>query len=110
VALDLLRRRRAHGGDRSEDVVERTDLPAAQPSPQDHVEAGELAAQIEATVATLAVERRVVVRFHLSGYDRNDMAIALGWSEAKIRNLLYRGLDDLRRRLAARGISPRRVG
>jgi RNA polymerase sigma-70 factor (ECF subfamily) len=46
---------------------------------------------------------------HLSGYDRDDIARALGWSEGKTRNLLYRGLDDVRRRLAAMGISPRRA-
>jgi Fe2+ transport system protein FeoA len=30
----------------------------------------------------------------------------MGWTEAKTRNLLYRGLDDLRRRLTAMGIEP----
>jgi RNA polymerase sigma-70 factor (ECF subfamily) len=52
----------------------------------------------------------VAVRFHLGGYDREDLARMLGWTEARTRNLLYRGLDDLRRRLTDMGISPRRTG
>ena len=109
AALDLLRRRRARGGDRTDDVEERPDLPAAARSPHDDVEGGELAAQIDAAVDSLPMDRRVAVRFHLTGYDRDDIARALGWSEARTRNLLYRGLEDLRRRLAERGITPRRA-
>jgi len=54
----------------------------------------------------LSTDRRIAVRFHLSGYDRNDIARSLVWSEARTRNLVYRGLDDLRQRLAAMGITP----
>ena len=43
---------------------------------------------------------------YLKGYGREEIAALLGWSEAKTRNLLYRGLDDLRQRLIARGIRP----
>jgi RNA polymerase sigma-70 factor (ECF subfamily) len=79
-------------------------------SPHDDVEARELAAQIDAAIDTLSIDRRVAVRFHLAGYDRNDIARMLGWTEARARNLIYRGLDDLRRRLTDMGISPRRTG
>ncbi|MGH7469305.1 MAG: RNA polymerase sigma factor [Longimicrobiales bacterium] len=106
AALDLLRRRRAHAADRTEDVELRRELPDRTPSPQDDIEALELSAQIDAALETISTERRVAVRFHLSGYDRADIARALGWSEAKTRNLLYRGLDDVRQRLAAMGVTP----
>jgi hypothetical protein len=33
----------------------------------------------------------------------------LGWTEAKTRNLLYRGLADLRERLIERGFRPEGV-
>lgn len=110
ATLDLLRRRRAHGGDQAEDVADRNELPAPTPSPADEVEAHELAGQIEAALQTLSLDRRVAVRFHLNGYDRTDIARATGWSEARTRNLLYRGLDDLRSRLTSMGVSPRRAG
>ena len=110
AALDLLRRRRARRADDTEDICERSDLTTHHASPHDTLEARELAAQIDAAIDTLSMDRRVAVRFHLSGYDREDIARMLGWTEARTRNLLYRGLDDLRRRLTDMGISPRRTG
>lgn len=107
AALDLLRRRRARGGDRAADVTEAGDLPASASSPHEQVEAQELAAQIDRALESLSADRRVAVRFHLSGYDRDHIARVLGWSEPRTRNLLYRGLADLRERLAAMGIRPR---
>ena len=44
------------------------------------------------------------VRMHLAGYPREEIAKLMGWTEAKTRNLLYRGLADLRERLTAEGI------
>ena len=110
AALDLLRRRRARRADDTEDIHERTELMTPDASPHDTAEARELASQIEAAVDTLSIDRRVAVRLHLTGYDREDIARMLGWTEARTRNLLYRGLDDLRRRLTDMGISPRRTG
>lgn len=114
AAVDLLRRRRTHGAATAValdapplDVLgDGRELPVAGPSPHDVVEAGELAAQIDAALETVSRDRRVAVRMHLLGYDRDDIARAFGWSEARTRNLLYRGLDDLRRRLAALGVVP----
>ena len=110
ATLDLMRRRRAHGGSLSEDVDEHEDLRAQASSPHDDVESSELAAQIEAALETLALDRRVAVRFHLTGYDREDICRMLGWSDARARNLIYRGLEDLRNRLTEAGVRPRRAG
>jgi RNA polymerase sigma-70 factor (ECF subfamily) len=110
AALDLLRRRRSRRADATDDIHERTELMTENASPHDAVEARELASQIEAAIDTLSMDRRVAVRMHLAGYDREDIARMLGWTEARTRNLLYRGLDDLRRRLTDMGISPRRTG
>ena len=43
---------------------------------------------------------------HLVGYIRKEIARLMGWTEAKTRNLLYRGLGDLRQELKGRGVSP----
>jgi RNA polymerase sigma-70 factor (ECF subfamily) len=109
ASLDLIRRKRARAADRTDDVDELIDLPAAHPSPHEEAEASDLSEQIESALETLAPDRRVAVRFYLTGYDRNDIARALGWSEARARNLLYRGLDDLRRRLTLMGVTPARA-
>jgi RNA polymerase sigma-70 factor (ECF subfamily) len=68
------------------------------------VDESELAAVITRAVDDLTPARQAVVRLHLRGYHRDEIAALLGWSEAKTRNLLYRGLDDLRAILAKHGI------
>ena len=76
-------------------------------APPDRVlEEAELAAQVARAVETLPTARRPVVRMYLAGYSREEIAALLGWSEAKTRNLLYRGLADLRARLTEQGLGP----
>jgi RNA polymerase sigma factor (sigma-70 family) len=74
------------------------------PSVDAVLEGGELAEQLSRAVSALSDSRRPVVRMYLAGYDRDEIAEVLGWSEARTRNLLYRGLDDLRTTLTAQGI------
>jgi RNA polymerase sigma-70 factor (ECF subfamily) len=50
--------------------------------------------------------RRSVVKMYLAGYGREEIADLLGWTEPKTRNLLYRGLADLREALTEMGIGP----
>lgn len=106
AALDILRRRRARAAHLTESVDDRADtLPAASRGAHADVEGDELAARIMAAVDTLPLARRAVVRMYLTGYERAEIGELLGWSEAKTRNLLYRGLADLRRRLGEWGIT-----
>jgi len=92
AVTDLLRTRRVHSGRRvSLDDVSSV-LPAAPDSP---AEAAVMAA-LEQALRQLEQSRRVVVRLHLDGKDGYAIAAILGWSDAKVRNLLYRGLEDLR--------------
>ena len=58
-----------------------------------------------AAIELLPLARRTPVRMYLTGYEREEIAHFLGWTEGKTRNLLYRGLDDLRRHLTAQGIT-----
>jgi DNA-directed RNA polymerase specialized sigma24 family protein len=43
---------------------------------------------------------------YLAGYDREEIARSLGWSVGRVRNLLSRGLADLRALLEREGIGP----
>jgi RNA polymerase sigma-70 factor (ECF subfamily) len=97
AAIDLLRRRRLERSGRTISIDEIPDRMAAPP-PRLGNEA-ELDAALERALATLAPDRRGVVRMHLDGKHRNEIAGMLGWSEARTRNLVYRGLDDLKRAL-----------
>jgi RNA polymerase sigma factor (sigma-70 family) len=55
-------------------------------------------------VDSLIDSRRRVVRLFLLNMTLEEIAIFLNWSEAKTRNLLYRGLNDLKKRLKDKGL------
>lgn len=109
AAIDLLRRRRARreesldGDDASDHDLSAFAAPASADA---DVLASDTGRAIEAALSLVVPSRRAVVRMYLAGYDRQEIAALLRWSEAKTRNLLYRGLDDLRQLLTAKGIHP----
>ncbi len=59
---------------------------------------------VQEALAGLAKNRRTAVELYLQGLTTQEIAVLVGWSEAKARNLVYRGLTDLRERLRAAGI------
>jgi RNA polymerase sigma factor (sigma-70 family) len=111
AALDFLRRRRAR---REEPLITRDidgvgAFPSGVVSPYDaeqHVNTADVETAVARAVDLLVESRRAVVRMYLAGYDREEIAELLGWTEAKTRNLLYRGLNDLRATLASWGYGP----
>ncbi len=48
----------------------------------------------------LAPDRAAAVRAHLAGFGLQELMVQQGWSYQKARNLLCRGMDDLRRALS----------
>jgi len=106
AALGLRRRGRAHPAEPLDPAGQpgEADQAAEPVGPAEELAESELAEEIVRAVDTIAPARRPVVRMHLAGYSREEIAELLGWTEAKTRNLLYRGLADLRERLTARGI------
>jgi RNA polymerase sigma-70 factor (ECF subfamily) len=107
AALDLLRRRRARREHLTDSLVPDERSPAsAFAAPDQSVLSREMLEGVAGAMVELQPNRRVAVRLHLMGYDREEIADLLHWSEAKTRNLLYRGLEDLRHLLVARGIGP----
>ena len=109
ASIDLIRRRRARryeawslDDERAEDGA----APVARQRADADLDEDEVASMVHRALAMLAEHRRAVVRMHLAGYDRYEIAELLGWSEPKTRNLLYRGLADLRQILESWGIGP----
>ena len=64
----------------------------------------ELMSIMARALATLAQDRRRAVELHLQGLTVPEISDLLAWSEARTRNLVYRGLDDLRQALRREGI------
>ena len=74
------------------------------PGPHEELEGSEVAAQVAQAIETIPASRRPVVRMYLTGHPREEIAELMGWTEGKTRNLLYRGLADLRERLTEMGV------
>jgi len=107
AVFDLIRRRRT---DRITSLEEDSTLNqitgTTVPSPDRAFERLELARFIDRALGDLGPAQRPVVRMYLAGYAQAEIEALLGWSEAKTRNLLYRGLGELRLALGRLGITP----
>jgi RNA polymerase sigma-70 factor (ECF subfamily) len=108
VLAETRRVRKLQGGGHSIETQRNVlfeELPDPRaPVPEVGLERRELARKVFETVERLAENRRQVVKLHLRGLPREEIEPLLGFSEAKVRNLLYRGLEDLRELLAKEGI------
>jgi RNA polymerase sigma factor (sigma-70 family) len=114
AALDLIRRRRGKeqpletvaagrrraAGSGGPGVVGRIYGPEAE------LDRGRVREAVQEALEALPERRRVPVRMHLLGYGTLETAKILGWTEPTARNLLHRGLADLRKELMDRGVHP----
>lgn len=73
-------------------------------SPIQQLENKELYEKMEAALKKLSEDRQLAVRFYLQGLNTQEAAAMLKWTEAKARNLMYRGLEDLRKHLKEMGV------
>jgi len=94
AARDILRRRRTRRA--REAASERPGLSAHATLNGAVADGVEIAERISRALDVLNEARRRVVRLHLVGYHRLEIADRLGWTEARTRHLLYRGLAELR--------------
>jgi RNA polymerase sigma factor (sigma-70 family) len=104
AVLDLFRRRRARREGEMAPLEEADRGAAPVDGPEGDVAGRELAEHVERAIETIPASRRPVVRMYLAGYAKEEIARLMEWSDAKTRNLLYRGLADLREQLTAMGI------
>lgn len=73
-------------------------------SPEREAGRSELLRKVESAVARLPENRQRAVRLHLEGMTTAEIGSLMEWTEPKARNLVYRGLADLREALRAEGI------
>ena len=74
-----------------------------QPSPERTAESRELGEVIRNSIATLTPDRRRAVQAHLMGYSVQEIMTMMDWPYNKARNLIARGMADLRQELVRRG-------
>jgi len=98
---ETVRRLRRECGRMQEPLEEMVAASVDNPSHDPHVafEAKDRSAKLHAAVDGLSQDRRRAVRAHLQGFDVADIMHMYGWSYQKARNLIARGIGDLRKRL-----------
>jgi RNA polymerase sigma factor (sigma-70 family) len=74
------------------------------PTPHQALESKELGVAIRDALATLSPDRRRAVQAHLMGFDVQEIMNMQNWPYNKARNLISRGMADLRRELKRRGV------
>ncbi len=74
------------------------------PSPDKMLESKELGMAIREALSILAPDRRRAVQAHLMGFDVREIMEIRGWSYNRARNLIARGMADLRSELEKRGV------
>jgi RNA polymerase sigma-70 factor (ECF subfamily) len=102
VTIDEIRRYRRRPED-ALDAASSLELIQPTPGPEDRVLARESRAAIQTCLAGLAADRRAAVTLHLQGHTVPESSRLLGWPVKRVANLTYRGLEDLRRCLSAKG-------
>ena len=97
AVIDHLRTERRRRTTSLDAIAPTGEVPGALQVPvHDFSEREALATRLGLALEQLHSNRRVVVQLHLEGYEQREIGRMTGWTEAKVRNLLYRGLDDLR--------------
>ena len=112
ATIDAMRRVQARHEEQLEILVDqRTDegemmlLPApVKDSPERLAESREAVDRVMSAVAKLPDAQRRAVGMYLQGMTSQDVADLMEWSEPKSRNLIYRGLKELRKSLREEGI------
>lgn len=76
----------------------------SEPTPEERLQAKELGDQIRSALDDLSEDRRRAVKAHLAGFKVAEIMSFHGWPYQKARNLISRGMGDLRTALRERGI------
>jgi RNA polymerase sigma factor (sigma-70 family) len=103
-AVRMMRQETSRAQEPLEEVQAGTAVADRREDPYDHAARAEQRRQIEESVDELLPDRQRAVRAHLSGFDVQEIMAMYGWPYQKARNLIARGIADLREALLRRGI------
>ncbi|HXU46500.1 MAG TPA: RNA polymerase sigma factor [Thermoanaerobaculia bacterium] len=102
---EIRARRRRHEVNLDDSENERA-TPTTAPDPNATAAAAEIGRGIRECLGGLVRDRRLAVALYLQGHGVPDSSRLLDWPAKRTENLVYRGLADLRRCLAGKGLEP----
>jgi RNA polymerase sigma-70 factor (ECF subfamily) len=82
------------------------NLSTSAADPASAAGAKEIGVAIRACLARLLPNRRAAVAIYLRGHTAPETGKLLGWPLKRAENMIFRGLADLRRCLARKGVTP----
>lgn len=88
----------------SGDAFDLAPLLETENNPETDLQNKQRAASLVEVVDSLQPERRLAVRAHLAGHEVAEIMRMFGWPYQKARNLVSRGMADLRTGLIEKGI------
>jgi RNA polymerase sigma-70 factor, ECF subfamily len=103
AVIDEIRRLRRRQEVALEEGPADDSLVAAGPGPERRLAGREADAAIRECLAGLLESRRAAVLLHIHGHSVAEIAERMGWNLKRAKNLVYRGLSDLRVCLAVKG-------
>jgi RNA polymerase sigma-70 factor (ECF subfamily) len=104
ATIDQIRRARRRPEEPLEPaMLEAGPDPAGDPTLQERAR-WDLGRTVRRCLNEMHERRRLIVGLHLLGHELSECASLSGWRFNQVRNLLYRGLADLRRCLASKGV------
>lgn len=105
VAVDASRRVQARGGKGTHVALESQVEPVGTADLIDMADFQSRVAQVEAVLKGFEPDRARVIRLYLAGFTTEEIGKLMAFSEAKARNILYRGLDALKGQLGLKEAS-----
>lgn len=78
----------------------------AAEEPDRAARANEIRGALRDCLLSMRENRSLAVTLYLQGHTTPETGRLLGWTATKAENLIFRGLADLRRCLAAKGMRP----
>ena len=106
ATVDEIRRVRRSREDPLQEAGVHGDEPESPSDPHRDQAMREKGRAIRGCLQRLQERRRLVVGLHLAGHTLAETEQYTGWNAKKVRNLLYRGLSDLRLCLTRLGVTP----
>jgi RNA polymerase sigma-70 factor (ECF subfamily) len=104
--VDEIRRRRRRREQSLDDEPPQAEPAVGDPGPEERALGAELGRAIRWCLKQMVRPRRQAVTLHLQGHAVKETASLMGWTDKRADNLVYRGLQDLRACLEAKGLEP----